>query len=331
MSPVFSVIHRRDAKEIADLTKGGTDVLCLPRPTMGLFLTALLSIVTASAEDATSSLGFLISETRWVAFAPTGYDPIANPPRVPSDDSIRVDLRTLRNSGFDGLITYGAELTSLVRLASEEGFSAVLLGVWDPSNSEEITLAIKAARDSVVKGIIVGNEGLTFQRYSVETLRDAMEDLRREAGKPVSTTEVVEMFYTHPDLIEWSDFVTVNAHAYFHGHRDPVRAVDWTFGAWNRLKRQIPDKPILFKEVGLPTAGGAEDNEENQREFYFSLLTTTEVQFAFFEAFDQLFKPGQLEKSWGVFRADRSPKPAAGVLLDSESCTGPLMRSWCKR
>lgn len=273
----------------------------------------------------------LLRHTRWVAYAPTGFNPDTKPATVPADDSIRADLQLLRRAGFDGVITYGADLPSVVTLAGQEGFSAVLLGIWDPSSQEEISLGVNSARDPVVKGVIVGNEGLTFHRYDPETLRLAIEQVRRETGKPVSTTEVIEIFYTNRDLIDWSDFVTVNAHAYFHGHRDPVRAVDWTLGAWDRLLFHVRGKPILFKEVGLPTAGDIDNSEQYQRDFYFRLLTTTDVHFAFFEAFDQLFKPGSLEKSWGIFRADRNPKQAAGALLDPESCTGPLLRSWCGR
>ncbi|MCX6621789.1 MAG: hypothetical protein NTY38_12085 [Acidobacteria bacterium] len=267
--------------------------------------------------------------TRWIAFAPTNYNP---PATIPSADSIREDMRTLRSAGFDGLITYGAQLTTVVAIAQEEGFRSVLLGVWDPASREELGLAKEAAVSSIVAGIIVGNEGLMFRRYDIETLRSAMEEIRRDTGKPVSTTEVVEYFYTRQDLVEWSDFLTVNAHPYFHGHRDPTRAVDWTLGAWERLRRHIPkDKPILFKEVGLPTSGDSESNEEFQREYYRQILTTTDFPFAFFEAFDALFKVGPLEQSWGLFRSDRTPKRAASLLIEEESCSGPLRREWCRK
>src|SRR5712692_6129842 len=83
--------------------------------------------------------------------------------------------------------------------------------------------------------------------------------------------------------------------------------------------------------IGLSTAGAPWNSEGYQGEFYRQLLTTTDVQFAFFEAFDALFKQGAVEKSWGVFRADRSPKPAATLLLDQDSCAGPLQRVWCAK
>lgn len=295
-----------------------------------MVLGGLLSVDVIAADSDSSDIAQVLRQTRWVDFAPTGYDPEAVPASRPTGESIRTDLRFLRRAGFDGVITYGQDLPSITELAVAEGFLAILIGIWDPSSQSEISLAVIAAKNPAVKGIIVGNEVLTFRRSTPDVLRRAMEQVRRETGKPVSTTEIIEAFYSNQDLIGWSDFITVNAHAYFHGHRDPVRAVDWTLGAWDRLAR-LEDKPTLFKEIGLPTNGGVENSEQNQREFYFRMLTTTTVQFAFFEGYDQPWKTGPVEESWGLFRADRSPKPAGMVLLDPESCLGAVQRSWCQR
>jgi exo-beta-1,3-glucanase (GH17 family) len=154
-----------------------------------------------------------------------------------------------------------------------------------------------------------------FRRYSTKALKQAMDDLRAATQKPVATTEVIDAYYTRPELVEWCDFLAVNAHPFFHGKRDPATAVDWTLAAWNRLRVHVPfDKPIIFKEVGLPTRGQAGLSEQAQNEYY-SMLRGSDVRFVYFEAFDALFKQGPLEQSWGLFHADRSPKPAAALLL----------------
>src|SRR5207249_608190 len=116
-----------------------------------------------------------------------------------------------------------------------------------------------------------------------------------------------------PELAEWSDFLAVNAHPLFHNIQEPKRAVEWTVAAYQRLAEAFPAKPFIFKEVGLPTEGLEELSEQAQLEYY-EALTHTPVKFAFFEAFDALFKNGPIERSWGVFRADRSPKPVLGVV-----------------
>jgi exo-beta-1,3-glucanase (GH17 family) len=281
-----------------------------------LFVLAFWAVVSCGAATPGSELSARLSKIRWAAYAPTNYRPDLAPPVLPSDDSIRADLRVLRSAGFDGLITYGSQLTSIPKIAEEEGYAGILLGVWDPNDQNELRLA---------------SEGLMTHRYTAEALYKAMIDVRKNTGKPVSTTEVIEYFYTRRDLVDSSDFLTINAHPYFHGHRDAIRAVDWTVGAWRRIKRHLPDKPILFKEVGLPTAGAAENSEETQNDYYRRLLTTTDVVFAFFEAFDVRFKVGAVEQSWGLFHSDRSPKPAGSVLNNGAACSGPIKRPWCAR
>jgi len=258
------------------------------------------------------SLAGALYRTVWAAYAPTNFNPEASPPVLPSEDSIREDLRTLRAFGFNGLVTYGADVAAVPRIAEEVGFRHMLLGVWDPRNPQEIERVKEAAASSRVLGIIVGNEGLMFRRYDLQTLRKAMDDMRRQTGKPVSTTEVIESYFTTRELVDWSDFLAVNAHPYFHQKRDPDQAVEWTVKAYENLVARVPDKPVVFKEVGLPTRGAEDVSEENQFRYY-SLLSKTPVRFVYFEAFDALFKTGALEQSWGLFRADRTPKPAAWV------------------
>jgi exo-beta-1,3-glucanase (GH17 family) len=254
---------------------------------------------------------FTLPSAVWVAYAPTHFEPNAKPPILPSEGSIRADLRVLRNAGFDGLVTYGAEFPAIPRIAESVGFGVMLLGVWAPQDAKEMRLAREAARSPIVFGIIVGNEGLTFNRYALPGLHEAMEEMRRETGKPVSTTEIIESYSTIPELAEWSDFLAVNAHAYFHEIRNPVAAVQWTANVYAKLSKRYPDKPLLFKEVGLPTA--APGLSEKAQYDYYRALQMTPVKFVFFEAFDALYKNGPVEQSWGIFHADRTPKPAAAL------------------
>lgn len=253
-----------------------------------------------------------LTNTVWVAYAPTNYNPDRNPPILPSEESIRADMDTLRRAGFDGVVTYGADVPAIPRIAEEAGFRSILLGVWMPGDREEMHRTKKAARSARVVGIIVGNEGLTFRRYDLARLRSAMDEMRRDTGKPVSTTEIIEAYFTKPEIAEWSDFLAVNAHPYFHAIRDPVAAADWTAKAFRNLAKRHPTKPLMFKEVGLPTAG--EGLDEKKQFAYYDTLLKTNVKFVFFEAYDALFKSGSVEQSWGLFRADRTPKPAAALV-----------------
>jgi exo-beta-1,3-glucanase (GH17 family) len=292
---------------------GGSALLCnLPGST-------LLSLPRRAEENET--LRDRLFEPRYVAYSPTNWNPEAANAIFPSDESIRQDLQVLRRAGFDGLVTYGGRVSLVVpRIAEQIGFRGILLGVWDPTDSMEMENVKLAARSSLVVGIIVGNEGLMFNRYNLASLKKAMNEMKRATGKPVSTTEVIESYMTTKALIEESDFLLPNAHPFFHGNemRQPRRAAEWTNAAYQELSQRACGKPLLFKEVGLPTGGDVGLSEENQAGYY-ALLMKSAVKFVFFEAFDCPWKSsGAVEPHWGLFRADRSPKSVVTVIMQNK-------------
>ena len=243
----------------------------------------------------------------WVAYAPTNFDPTQE--IRPDYESIRSDLLVLREAGFEGIVTYGMDIVedigSLASIADSLGFEALILGVWDPSSEDEIAQAKSASQQDVVMGFCVGNEGL-YRRYDLEPLTSAMKELAEATQKPVTTTEEIED-YQNPQLLELSDWIFPNVHPYWHGITEPDSAVKWTTEQYQDLKTKT-NKAIVFKEVGLPTAGGSSVTEEKQAEYY-KLLKDTIVSFVYFEAFDQPWKiHAPVEPHWGLFKSDRSPK-----------------------
>lgn len=283
---------------------------------------ALLCNLPGSTGKANRTLRDKLLEPRYIAYSPTNWNPEDPKAVFPSDESIRQDLQVLRRVGFDGLVTYGGNVSVAVpRVAEQIGFRGILLGVWDPNDSTEMEKVKLAARSALVVGIIVGNEGLMFNRYNLEALKRAMNEMKRATGKPVSTTEVIESYMTNKALIEESDFLAPNAHPFFHGNemKQPSRAVEWTSAAYRELAQLARGKPLLFKEVGLPTDGDVGLSEENQAKYY-ALLMETDIKFVFFEAFDCPWKSSEgVEAHWGLFRADRSPKSVARVVQQSRS------------
>ena len=109
----------------------------------------------------------------WIAYAPTRWNPQKR--FVPSAASIRRDLVVLRRAGFNGLVTYDANM-HLAQIATVTGFAAVIVGVWDPTNAAELDRAQATATLPSVIGYVVGNEGLDV-RYGYETLRRAIDGL----------------------------------------------------------------------------------------------------------------------------------------------------------
>jgi len=181
----------------------------------------------------------------------------------------------------------------------------MLFGVWDPSSEDEFALAKAAAQNEIVLGFVVGNEGLD-ERYDYEILKQAIEKLSAATGKPVTTTEQ-HTDYANPRLLELGDWIFPNTLPYFHRFIEPVEAAAWTERQYKKLASKT-QKPVLFKEVGLPSEGDEGMSEQAQAEYYRQLQQTS-VHFVYFEAFDQLWKTHlPVEPHWGLFRSDRTPK-----------------------
>ena len=250
----------------------------------------------------------------WVCYSPPTSDPTRGVEATA--EAIGEDLSVLRRAGFKGLVTYGSSGVlgrELPALAKSHGFEGLIMGVWEPSNREEIEAAVFASANPVVLGFCVGNEGLG-SRYQLPALSAAIEELRRRTHKPATTTEIIER-YADENLLRLGDWVFPNAHPYFHNQLAPADAVRWTKTVYDDLKRR-GGRFLMFKEVGLPTAGDAkgELSEESQESYYLG-LAKTDVRFAYFEAFDQPWKTHlPVEPHWGIFNADRSPKRLARSL-----------------
>ena len=218
----------------------------------------------------------------WVAYSPTGADPTRN--IQPTHASVESDLAVLRRAKFTGLVTYGSSGIigrELPAIAEAEGFRGLIIGIWNATSTTEITTARSAVKTPIVLGYCIGNEGLNA-RYSLKALAASIEGLREATGKPVTTAEQIE-HYENVELLRLGDWVFPTVHPYFHRKLEPNEAVRWTVGAYTRLK-QKSDRFVLFKEVGLPTAGNSKENlsETNQDKYYLDLAKTP-VHFVYFD------------------------------------------------
>ena len=136
--------------------------------------------------------------------------------------------------------------------------------------------------------------------------------VRDETGKPTTTSEEIDD-YQDEVILMLGDWVFPNAHPFWHGVIEPNAAVEWTVEKYRELKQRTP-RVIIFKEVGLPTAGDSGLSETAQAEYYL-LLSESEVDFVYFEAFDQFWKRHEIvEPHWGIFRSDRTAKEVAKSL-----------------
>ena len=258
----------------------------------------------------------------WVAYSPTHYDP--NRGMYPSEADIEDDLAVLQQAGFQGLVTYGSagSLGRVPELARAAGFEGVLMGIWSPGDAVETKNAIVQAES--VDGYVVGNEGLFFGRYDLDTVRTAIAELRLATGRPVATTEVLSSYFTDADVRQLGDWIFPNAHPYFANITDPEEAAKWTEQEYQQLREflQDDDRVVAFKEVGLPSAGAPELSEANQASYY-ERSAKGDTLFFYFESFDQPWKnnlPVSRTGAYSTVTALPSRSPARFVAGRPSTC-----------
>jgi len=262
----------------------------------------------------------------WVAYSPTNYSPDVG--QLPSTTSLRADLALLYDAGFRGLMTYRAEhsLAALPQLAHEAGFAQVIMGVWDPLSEDEVATAIAAA--PAVDGYIVGFEGVGDHNYALADLRQVLARVRGETGRAVTTAERIDDYFDGDELLELGDWLAPIVHPYWANQIEPAQAVQWTAVQYGNLRgRAGPGRMILLSEVGLPSAGDPRVSEAAQAAYY-QALQQAQVPFTYLEAFDQTGKTRRpVEPFWGLFDAQRAPKPAAGCVCGRTPGQQPTARA----
>ncbi len=265
------------------------------------------------------------------------YTPSQLDPRNPANQvnlktsSIRADLEAIRPA-FDGLVLYGyheACTPRIMAIAKDLKFRCVILGIWDPKSADEVLGVGRMAKDfrqDYATAVIVGNEGITFNRYEAEDLQIAAGLLRKhiEGIVPMTTSEPL-VGYKHDFIRDFGDFACPNIHPFFDRPNDDVAAAaTWTRDEALKLAKQM-NKPVILKETGFPHAGRPTDSVENQAAFWSAytkpgLLAGEKDSPAWvyfgvgFEAFDLPWKAEAsglpVEKSWGLMSPDRKPYPA---------------------
>lgn len=267
------------------------------------------SRVTQSADFASRVRSW--AKLNWICYAPTGYDPRRS--AFPTEASIASDLELLKASGFDGIITYESNqpFFRIAGIARQMGLM-VIQGVWAPADRKELARAVEL-QDQVV-AYCVGNEGLGT-RYSLRELDQGATFLANRVRVPVTISEQIHVYYQHPELTDLGDWLFPIVHPHFANARSPEAATGWINANTGRLLQTARDrkqtKPLFVKEIGMPSAGDPMYSENEQARFLESLMLTTKLQFALFEAFDRKGWEyvSSVEPHWGLFRYDRSGKP----------------------
>jgi len=168
----------------------------------------------------------------------------------------------------------------------------------------------------------------TDHKVPTEVLLGHLRRVRAATSQPVTTADDFSWWVTPGSeaVAREVDFVMVHAYAMWNGQ--PLgRAVAFTQEKLAEVGKRHPGRTLILGELGWATKKHSEGEqanlikgvpgEEQQRRFHDELVAWTtrdRVVNLFFEAFDENWKggphPDEVEKHWGLFRADRTPKKA---------------------
>ncbi len=285
------------------------------------------------------SAAALVKNEHWIAYDPQEFDPHLGV--FPSEDSIRRDLKALREFGFSGIITFSNQdtLGRIPYIADTLGLK-VILGVWlnegsDIPDDYERDAAIKAAKAGVIDAICVGHT--RGEASQLELLAEFMAELRDATALPVSHSEPIDNY-----IGERGTVLRTMGDWYFPIVGNQWRPLDSAEEALSqfrqeiRLAAQLPaDKPVLLKLVGFPSRKTGDTSvPDPQLTFFRGFLQNPDLprnvspSFAF--AFDNRFAGRRAS-----FRPDdRDPSEERLGLLTSEieprgkPAMAELNRSW---
>ncbi|MFA7329453.1 MAG: glycosyl hydrolase family 17 [Candidatus Delongbacteria bacterium] len=238
----------------------------------------------------------------------------------------------------------------------------VLLGVWlegedgrpasARANRANLLRGIELTRafPELVLAVSVGNEtqvDWSAHRLPPELLIRYLRVLRAQVAVPVTTADDYN-FWNKPAsqvVAGELDFLTTHAHPLWNG-QTPAGSLEWLDRTLATVRALHPGRPLVLGETGWATEHNPErlgPGEQGtlmrggaslaaQGEFLRGLhdwVERTRVPTFWFEAFDEPWKgggeqadPRDVEKHWGVFHEDRTPKPSFRAYLQAEAGSG---------
>lgn len=201
------------------------------------------------------------------------------------------------------------------------------------ANRGEVEAAIRlaAAYPEIVVAVSVGNETqVSWSTHTVppERLVGFVQEVRARTVVPVTVADDFN-FWNKPAskaVARELDFILAHVHPLWNG-RSLEDAVAWTRSTLAEVQAVHPGRLIVIGETGWATQKLDEGEqarlirgrtgEKEQAEFCHALRAWTRgdsITTFLFEAFDENWKggpdPHDVEKHWGLYRADRTPKLA---------------------
>jgi exo-beta-1,3-glucanase (GH17 family) len=250
-------------------------------------------------------------------------------------DPTEAILDVIREDNLDMKVMLGVWIDPEER-SDEDGQVIEQLENGRAANRREIEAAVRltATYPKIVLAVCVGNETQVFwssHRVPPGLLIEYVREVRARTAVPVATADDFN-FWNKPEshaVAREVDIVITHMHPLWNGLQI-ASALEWTQNVFSEIKAEHPDRLVVLGETGWATQkhnvgeqaelmkGRA--GEAEQKLFYDAVTAWAEedrIPLFFFVAFDENWKggehPNEVEKHWGLYRADRTAKKAMDV------------------
>lgn len=166
---------------------------------------------------------------------------------------------------------------------------------------------------SRVSTVSIGNELVNNGEATPDQIKSYVAEGRSAltaAGYtgPVVSVDTFIAVINNPDLCDYSDYMAVNAHAFFDGYVTADQAGDWVLLQIERVATTCSSKSVFITETGWPTRGDnngvAVPSTDNQKAALASISEKCGDDVTFFNAYNDLWKADgayNAEKYWGIY------------------------------
>ncbi|QID81815.1 putative 17 glucosidase scw10 [Saccharomyces pastorianus] len=224
---------------------------------------------------------------------------------------------------FDNIRLYGVDCSQVENvLQAKTSSQKLFLGIYYVDKIQDAVDTIKSAVESYgswddITTVSVGNELVnggsattTQVGEYVSTAKSALTSAGY-TGSVVSVDTFIAVI-NNPDLCNYSDYMAVNAHAYFDENTAAQDAGPWVLEQIERVYTACGGKKdVVITETGWPskgdTYGEAVPSKANQEAAISSIKSSCGSSAYLFTAFNDLWKDdGQygVEKYWGILSSD---------------------------
>lgn len=269
---------------------------------------------------------------------------------LPSEAEIAEDMQIIAQQSISVIRIYSVQGPGeqIVKSAQDHDIKVVIqawIGTDHNNNEREINKAIEIAKDYPnVIGILVGSEVLLRnaelpeeEQISVEELIGYIRTVREAlpTNIPVGYADDYTRWIDNPEVAQAVDWIGLHSYGFFSCQ--PVnQAAAFAIGQWGQMLANpvFQNKKIILFEVGWPTEGFnqscpnlTQGSEAAQTQYVSDIIANAnaaKLDLFLFEFADEQWKcftgdePG-FGCHWGLVDSSRNPKPAWGVLKQTDS------------